>query len=353
MYILGMKMKYAKIALQAAAFALLVVAAPGCKDDDDDTSTSEYMDGTLTYKVPSYVLPGDVLEPVPGGVTADGNDIGYYWTVSPVMTDKDTTRHIGDPSGVTGKLTFTVPDTLCTLTFTCTAFASSGYYTSSASYYSTIVDPAFGKTITEDDVFPDLDRVEDSRDGKKYYYRKIGNLDWFVRNVSYTGSGISFYDSPAMDDVYGRYYSWSEAQTVCPEGWRLPSDNDWYELMKVAGYDGDEPAETYAGIAGNLMVNAKFNGDRMWEYWPAVKITNSTGFGAMPTGYGMSAATGNTFYGNLDYAVYWTAGEFTPEGSDEPQGVYRMIYVEKPDVMGGSAHKTGFAASVRCVRDAS
>lgn len=345
-----MTMKHYKAALRLAAVAILAVAT-GCKGDDDDETTSKYMSGTLAFAVPSYVLPGDVLTPVPGGVTAGGNDIGYYWTVSPVKTTKDTTRYIGDDAAVTGALKFTVPDTLCVLTFACTAFAETGYYTSTSYQYSTIVSPEFGRTLTDDGVTKSLPCVTDARDGKVYYYRTIGDLDWFVRNVSYLGSGISYCDAPALDDIYGRYYSWEEAQSACPEGWRVPSAEDWYSLAKAAGFKGESASSLYEGIAGNLMADAKFNGEKMWEYWPAVKITNSTGFCALPTGYAMSGSTGNDFYGNLEYAVYWTSDEFTPDGDDESQGVFEMMYVETPDVQSGSAHKTGFSAPVRCVRD--
>lgn len=350
MYFLEMAMKYYKAALQLAAIALLALAT-GCKGDDDDESTSQYMSGTLAFSVPSYVLPGDVLNPVPGGVTAGGNDIGYYWTVSPVKTTKDTTRYLGDADDVTGALKFVVPDTLCQLTFACTAFAESGYYTSTTYKYSTIVSPEFGRTLTNDGVTKSLTHVTDARDGKVYYYRKIGDLDWFVRNVSYRECGISYYNSPALDDIYGRYYTWNEAQSICPEGWRVPSLDDWYSLAKVAGFTGESASSLYSGISGNLMVDAKFNGEKMWEYWPAVKITNSTGFCALPTGFAMSASSENDFYGNLEYAVYWTSNDFTPDGEDEAQGIFEMMYVEKPDVQTGSAHKTGFSASVRCVRD--
>ena len=55
--------------------------------------------------------------------------------------------------------------------------------------------------------------------------------------------------------------------------------------------------------------------------------------------------------GSLTYAVYWSAETVAVPDDEEEQALYRMIYVEKPDIMAGSAHKTGFNASVRCVRN--
>ena len=96
------------------------------------------------------------------------------------------------------------------------------------------------------------------------------------------------------------------------------------------------------------MVNAYFNANRMWEYWPAVKITNSTGFSAIPTGYCTTSSAGVDGRDDYNYAVYWTADDKDVEG--ESFGLYRMIYVDKPDLMLGSNHKTVFYATVRCVQ---
>jgi len=30
--------------------------------------------------------------------------------------------------------------------------------------------------------------------------------------------------------TYGRLYTWEAAQRACPEGWHLPSDEEWYHL---------------------------------------------------------------------------------------------------------------------------
>lgn len=335
-----------KTTLMATA-ALFLILAASCNKDKDKTTTSLSFTGSLDFTIPSYVNPGDKIEVEPRGMGKDTVDIGYYWTVTPIRDYKDTTRYLGDPASVTGKFSFEVPDTVCTMTVTCVAFAT-GYYTTSAAYNVTIVKPGFdGGSLTDDGITPFMSSIVDARDGRKYYYKTIGNFNWFVRNLAYSGSGVSFGGFDALDDVYGRYYSWEEAQTACPDGWMLPSADAWDELARVAGYNGEGKGD-YLGIAGNLMVNAYFNSNRMWEYWPAVKITNSAGFSAIPTGYCTTASAGVNGYGDNSYAVYWTSDETDVDG--EKYGLYRMIYVEKPDLLLGSTHKTGFHASVRCVQ---
>ena len=153
-----------------------------------------------------------------------------------------------------------------------------------------------------------------------------------------------------MDAIFGRYYTWTAAQDACPAGWRVPSEEDWKSLAVAAGYKGDAVAPVYKGVAGNLMVNASFNSERMWEFWPDVKITNATGFCSIPTGYGI-LGTGTTFYAGSEDAVYWTSSSYKEEGSADELAINRMINVNKPDFISNTVSKDSFLASVRCVRD--
>ena len=45
----------------------------------------------------------------------------------------------------------------------------------------------------------------------------INGIRWATCNVGYPGTFVS------NSEDYGRFYSWDEAQNVCPKGWRLPS----------------------------------------------------------------------------------------------------------------------------------
>jgi uncharacterized protein (TIGR02145 family) len=142
-----------------------------------------------------------------------------------------------------------------------------------------------------------------------------------------------------MTDVFGRYYTWEEAQTACPAGWRLPTDADFTALQANAQASSDIP-----GLAGKLMGDLYFNGTKMWEYWREVKITDELRFSAMPVGYGTGTGKSFSFQGEFDYAVFWTSDE------EEDLGVCRYIYQNKDIVFRGRMSKTEFVAPVRCVR---
>jgi uncharacterized protein (TIGR02145 family) len=167
-----------------------------------------------------------------------------------------------------------------------------------------------------------------------------------------------------MDDVFGRYYSYEEALTVCPEGWTLPSEEDWIALAKAAGAEGEiAQYSNISGIAASLMGNAYFNGIRLWDYWPEVgDLTNETGMSIIPAGYAMLGQKNSSpkedkyieysypnaiFKGFMGYATFWTADAVADENG---MAYYRYLIANQPDLMIGKADTKSFGASVRCIR---
>jgi uncharacterized protein (TIGR02145 family) len=57
---------------------------------------------------------------------------------------------------------------------------------------------------------------------------KINGITWATRNVGVKGT---FMDNPSDN---GLYYNFEEAQTVCPEGWRIPTKQEFDVLAQAA-----------------------------------------------------------------------------------------------------------------------
>jgi len=114
----------------------------------------------------------------------------------------------------------------------------------------------------------------DPRDGKTYKIIKIGEQIWFAENLAFKiDSGCYAYSNNVTNfETYGYLYSWYAANSVCPPGWRLPTDADWTTLFNYIGG---------VGIAGNLL---KESGTKHWDF-PNTSASNKYGFTALPGGY--------------------------------------------------------------------
>ena len=310
--------------------ALAVFAAASCKKDDDSTTVKPYLYG-LEFDLATFARPNETFTLTPYGVyTGDGKDIeviNYKWKWK--LEDGDYTEVDENPFNFK-------PTEVGNYTVTCVASdPDEKYYSMSTSKVIIIIDPTLGKTLNGTGISTTDDHISDSRDKTgecEYYYTHIGDLDWFRNNLAYTGSGIPYESSDVTSYPLGRYYTWNEAMTACPAGWRLPTDDEWASL----GSDG-----------APLTCEAYLNSQRMWEYWPDVAHTNETSLAIVPAGYALPELSTPSFKRLYNYAAFWTA---TESAEDSRMAAYRYLYVEENQVRSTYAEKGSLALSVRCVR---
>ena len=180
--------------------------------------------------------------------------------------------------------------------------------------------------------------LADSRDGKNYKTVKIGNLIWMAENLNFDNSATatgsidsSFcYDGiPANCEKYGRLYQEYAATAVCPEGWRLPTADDWRDLVNTAKSEfGDN--------------NGSLRAVGEWEntiFGDNVTATNASGFSALPAGY--RAKTGECD-GEGTKAYFW---------GEDNMNHYAWILSNQYDMEKESMQRGYFAYAVRCVKD--
>lgn len=76
----------------------------------------------------------------------------------------------------------------------------------------------------------------------EYGWVRYNGLDWMTSNFK---GGTPYYDeSISIDDwdqaledfdTYGNLLTYEDAVALCPEGWRLPTDEDWMKLEEALG----------------------------------------------------------------------------------------------------------------------
>jgi uncharacterized protein (TIGR02145 family) len=180
--------------------------------------------------------------------------------------------------------------------------------------------------------------LTDSRDGKNYKTVKIGSLTWMAENLNFDNSATatgsidsSFcYDGiPANCKKFGRLYQEYAATAVCPEGWRLPTADDWRDLTTTAKSEfGDN--------------NGSLRAVGEWEntiFGDNVTATNASGFSALPAGY--RAKTGECD-GEGTKAYFW---------GEDNMNHYAWILSNQYDMEKESMQRGYFAYAVRCVKD--
>ncbi len=351
-FIISDKMNFKKLIF----VSLAVLALFSCKKEEE-TEVLPSLNGTLKFEVENFIYPEQSLTMVPSGLThPDGKGIGYYWKVTPGMGAADTTRLESglSPEGKTsdGRFTYFFKDSLATYTVACTAFAD-GYSSSYASRSVAVVKSGLNGSLRGTGIKAADNHI--SFEGVDYYYITYNGLDWMRNNLANKNYGAPYSNAEAVSDILGRFYSYNEALKACPEGWRLPTDQEWLELAKSINPDvKGAVGETIKGIAKDFMAKVEFNFEEMWEYWPEVgEITNKSQLAVIPSGYAnlgkkVSEKYPNAaFQGITEYATFWTKD--TVDGED--MAYYRYFFCDQPDFFVSKGDKNSFGANVRCVRD--
>jgi len=154
----------------------------------------------------------------------------------------------------------------------------------------------------------------DKRDGKVYKTVVIGGKKWMAENLNVkTGSSWCYGDQESNCKKYGRLYVWSTAaKMACPDGWHLPTRDEWGELAKATGGTGAYGA---GGTAGT-----KLKAATVWDV--AGSGTDQFGFAALPAGFrfpkgnfsGAGFETAGSA-GNLSNSTWWSVTQTASGGA--------------------------------------
>lgn len=205
-------------------------------------------------------------------------------------------------------------------------------------------------------------------DGNEYEAIQIGDQVWMAQNLSVThyrngdpipqvtdeeewitletGAWCYYNNDPETGTIYGKLYNWyavNDPRGLAPEGWHVPTDEEWAAMEMQLGMDSNEVNDVeFRGREAAVGSKLKQAGTEHWKGQNA-DATNETGFSALAGGYRDNDGP-FCFFGK--YGSFWTSSKaedgnrvlFRGVTSTEP-GVYRFSFNQK----------CGF--SVRCVKD--
>ena len=199
------------------------------------------------------------------------------------------------------------------------------------------INPIFGETT-------------DARDDQTYETVTLGDQTWLAQNLNYEADNSWCYgDAPENCETYGRLYSWEAAMDACPDGWHLPSDQEWSALIKYLDpLSRPNAVLTESRTAGGLMKTGTIeDGTGLWTE-PNEGATNASGFSVVPGGERVPTPAG-LFNLLGQHAFFWTSTEYDSSSA----GFKTMDYGHSGVTKGTSTTNMtkAYALSVRCLMD--
>ncbi len=226
-------------------------------------------------------------------------------------------------------------------------------------------------------------KFTDPRDGNVYKTVKIGDKIVMAENLRYlpevigpnTGTTTSnpntsyyyVYDYDGTDvetakespnyKTYGVLYNWpaamngattsetvpSRVQGICPDGWHLPSHEEWGEIfLTYTSYYSQ--AGPYFKAIGTIA-----EGGGLWRDTTIVitKVTNFSGFTALPAGSRVRSSDTKGKFENMGFTAFFLSSTGHTNGTQAY--THRFTYYQNEVIRGALARSSGM--SVRCVKN--
>jgi len=196
-------------------------------------------------------------------------------------------------------------------------------------------------------------------DGNSYTTVFIGTQEWMAENLKTTrfatgdtipniinkdkwlnltsGSWSYYKNDSLINKQYGKLYNWYTVvneRNVCPNGWHVPSDEEWKILADFvikSGYEGEEGVALKSKEGWNDYDGLSGNG------------TDDFGFRALPGGN--RNINGN--FSKIGQNGYWWS---TSEHANPINAWSRYLYFNNSNIMNYEDFKN-YGFSIRCLKD--
>ncbi len=206
-------------------------------------------------------------------------------------------------------------------------------------------------------------KCEDA-DSMNYRIVKIGEQWWMAENLaylpsvspafcSYTDTLYYVYDYEGKDVsaakatenylIYGALYNWKAAMVACPNGWHLPSDEEW---GKLAQFVSDQKGPYNQNIWTDWYELGKhLKASNGWK--DDGNGSDDFGFSAIPGG-SLDYGGGNYHFEDISTECYFWSSTESSSGSSRSWRKY-LRYINSSFY--SSTFNKDYGYSVRCVKD--
>ncbi len=252
----------------------------------------------------------------------------------------------------------------------------------------------FAVGCSDDDTRPQTSTIKDI-DGNEYKTVLIGDQEWLSENLRVTkynnGDAIlaaeglgdpggdlitdgaytvyphqgGYFDDDDAEGInsdiemvayYGNLYNWfvvDDERGLCPEGWHVPSDDDWTQLVNYVVAQGfpdeqDNPNGTANALKSCRQVISPYGDDCDTNRHPRWNASDTHhgfdefGFSALPGGW-----NGSSLFSGLGSSGFWWSATEYNKSSPFAWSLFLTYY--------GHVWHDGYAKSsflsVRCIRD--
>ena len=182
----------------------------------------------------------------------------------------------------------------------------------------------------------------------------INNIFW---SLLFTGAYSDYENDSQNSEIYGRLYNWfavDDDRGICPDGWRVPSDEDIIQLEIFLGMSEEEAnswGERGLDEGGKLKTTGTIEGgDGLW-YAPNEGATDESSFSFLPSG--VRGANGDYFYQGVT-GYPWTSTSVEPEDfinpSTEDNQAWRRELNRNYSAIQRAYNEKQFGFSIRCLQ---
>ena len=343
---------FLKINLPIVFTVILIFVLSNCKKKPDDKTDNDpaaptaYTDTALFVSqtwatLNAIITPGNLLTTISFEYDTDSNQVVFQHTIfanPDTLSGNSSLRQYADLLGLTPNTTY--------------------YYRAKA---VNILGESYGRmywftTLSEESsniifhpglTYGEISDIEDN----VYKTIQIGSQTWTAQNLAVTkyndgepitlavnypkwsellAGAYSWYNN--VEIKYGALYNWYAVNSgkLCPDGWRVPADEDWKILTDYLGG---------TTVAGDKLKEATY------MHWatPNTGASNYSGFTALPGGY--RYYSGN--YNNITRYGYWWTSTETASNS----GIGRSLYYDYSNIDEIKALDKRTGASVRCIKN--